>query len=46
MTTPANLGAMSMWLTEKPPREKPHRPSVRVVNTTPLVTEVAPAPTQ
>ncbi len=43
MTTPAKRGAMSMWFTEKPPREKPHRPSARVVNATPPAMEVAPA---
>lgn len=32
-----------MWLTEKPPREKPQQPSTRVVKKTPLPTEPAPA---
>lgn len=31
MTTPAWRGAMSMWLTEKPPRASPAMVSVRVV---------------
>lgn len=35
MTTPAYLGAMSMWLTLKPPREKPSVPIVRLVAATP-----------
>lgn len=43
MTTPAYLGAMSMWFTEKPPREKPAQPSARVVAATPAPTERAPA---
>ena len=34
---------MSMWLTENPPREKPHSPSASVVKATPLVMDVAPA---
>ena len=43
MTTPAYLGAMSMWFTENPPREKPAQASVSVVHSTPAPTERAPA---
>lgn len=43
MTTPANLGATSMWLTLKPPREKPAQPSTSVVASMPQPTERAPA---
>ncbi len=32
---------MSMWLTEKPPREKPSAPNVSVVTATPLITPEA-----
>lgn len=38
MTTPAYLGAMSMWFTLKPPRAKPRQPSVSVTAHTPLHT--------
>ena len=34
---PAYWGAMSMWLTEKPPLAKPARPKAHVVAVTPLV---------
>lgn len=43
MTTPANLGATSRWLTLKPPREKPQQPSVSVVKSMPAPSERAPA---
>ena len=35
MTTPAYLGAMSMWFTEKPPRAKPQNPNDSDVISTP-----------
>ncbi len=41
MTTPACLGAMSMWLTENPPRANPASPSVALVAISPAVTERA-----
>lgn len=41
MTTPAYLGAMSMWFTEKPPRAQPQQPRVRDVTRTPCRTPLA-----
>jgi hypothetical protein len=41
ITTPAYLGAMSMWFTLKPPRENPSAASVSVVSATPEGTPVA-----
>ena len=41
MTTPACRGAMSMWLTENPPRANPASPRVALVAISPAVTERA-----
>lgn len=38
MTTPACRGAMSMWLTENPPRANPASPSVALVASSPAAT--------
>ena len=41
MTTPAYFGAMSMWLTEKPPLARPAMPKAQVVANTPDTTPTA-----
>lgn len=41
ITTPAYLGAMSMWFTENPPRASPAHPRVQLLARTPPATPVA-----